>query len=660
MEKMVEKRKIIITIVFFLIFFVIGLLIYDDYGVNVDDLYERNTGIITLKYILQNKLNLQSLPDEITNAADLLSYEDKDYGVVLQMPVVLFEYFNDFKFDLKAVVRIRHLWVFLNFFTATIFFYLLIYKRFTHWFYSLIAVIFLILSPRIFADAFYNIKDLLFLSWFIISLYFFIRFVCSPTVLNDIFLSITIALSSNVRIIGLMVLFFSCLFLLIKLIRKEIKFSRFFLLIVLLIGVTGSLWIFFLPSSWESPVKFLFETLAHFSNYDLIQPEFYLGKMVSSDALPWHYIPVWIGITTPILYIFLFLIGLVLIVFVGEKKFSENIFIDISMLVMFFLPIIMVIVFHSTLYNGWRHLYFIYGPFLYIAVYGYQYLMRSGIRLIKPVIGMATVLSLTIILVWMIRNHPYQMVFYNILVRENAAYNFERDYWRFSSCECLEFIINQEDNLRIAISDYDATLSVAQYALTKQDRDRLSVSSVGFGGQPAKYIIANYSDTVNNQFQFPFYTPIYHVKVDQMKIASVFQRDHQNELWSQDIVDNIRSNINQDALLNIFDGDFDTGWTTGRLQNDEDYLQIQFDDSITLDGLTFYLGSDDNECPWSLQLFSSDDGIQWTPIEITYRGITDYTFEETRTKYLRIKNSESSEQYSWSVNELLFYGKVGE
>jgi len=651
-----RKQSALVSIFLFLIIFIVGISIFDDYGIHVDELAERNTGLITLKYVLNDVLKVPSLPEELLLTQDLLSYKDKDYGVVLQMPTVLFEYFMNFRFDEKTIFKIRHFWLFINFYVATIFFYMFIKKRFQNPFFSIIAVIFLVLSPRIFADAFYNNKDLLFLSWFIISLYFFVQFIYSSTILNGFFLSITIALSSNIRVVGLMILFFSCLFLLIKLIRKKIKFSRFILLACLLIGVTVSLWILFLPASWENPAKYLLNVFKSFSNFDHIEPEVYFGKLVPSDALPWHYILVWIGITTPILYLFLFLIGLVFIVFVGEKKFSEDFFLDICMLSMFLIPIISAILFHSTLYNGWRHLYFIYVPFLYIAIYGFKNLLHSKFHLIKLIIGTVTFLSLTITLIWMIRNHPYQMVYFNFLAREYAENNFEKDYWRLSSSECLKFIVAQDNNLRIDISDYDAVLHVAKYALPIQDRNRLSTTSYGFGGHPSKYVIANYTNTIGNELQFPFYTPIYHITVDQMKIASVFQRDHTDELWSQDMVTASRSNVNDSESHYAYDGDLSTGWTTGKLQNNNDYLDLQFNASYSLDGITFYLGTDDNECPWSLQLFSSEDGISWEPIEITYRGVSDYKFIKTKTKYLRLKNSEPSKEHSWAVYELLFHG----
>jgi hypothetical protein len=249
------------------------------------------------------------------------------------------------------------------------------------------------------------------------------------------------------------------------------------------------------------------------------------------------------------------------------------------------------------------------------------------------------------------------MIYYNPFVRKYTINNFEKDYWRLSSKECLEFIVKQDKNLRIDISEFEAVLDTAKYALSKQNRDRLLQVSYGFGGQAAKYNVANYTNTIGNELKFPFYNSVYHVKVDTMKIASVFQRDHQNELWAQDIMDSISSNINQNSLQNIYDGDLSTGWTTGKLQNNEDYLDLQFKDYFTLNGLTIYIGENENERPWSLKLFSSEDGLSWTPIEIINQRYIDYSINDVKTKYLRIMNSEPSDKYSWSIYELLFHGK---
>lgn len=110
----------------------------------------------------------------------------------------------------------------------------------------------------------------------------------------------------------------------------------------------------------------------------------------------------------------------------------------------------------------------------------------------------------------------------------------------------------------------------------------------------------------------------------------------------------------------IYDGDLNTSWETGKLQNDVDYLDIRFKNPLVLNGLTIYIGENENERPWSLQIFSSEDGISWTPIKITDQNFIDYEIKEVKTKYLRIMNSEPSDKYSWSVYELVFHGKIGE
>ena len=657
MKAFFKNKGYLISVIFFISFFIIGLLIYDDYGVNVDELIERNTGLITLKYVLHEKLKLESLPDEILKAADLLTYEDKDYGIILQLPTLLIECLNNFKFDIMTVLRIRHLWVFINFYCACIFFYLLINKRFHNWFFSLIGVLFLILSPRIFADSFYNIKDLMFLSWFIISLFFYVQFIDSPTLLRSLILSIVISLSSNIRVIGLIILFFSFLFLVTKLILKEINLSRFCLTFLSLSFVTSFLWILFLPASWNNPISFFYDAFIHFSRNPMFEFELYLGKIVSSGSLPWHFLIVWIGITTPILYLVFFMVGMLLVVTEKYKNFEKNvIFIDVSILLMFLLPILSTIILRSSIYDGWRHLYFIYGPFIYVAIVGFQYIFQSKRLFLKRIIVVMTVFSLLHTSIWMINNHPYQMVYFNNLARPYASENFEKDYWRLSSLECMRFITSHDENLRIEIADYGANLHVSLSGLTKRDRSRLLLATYGFGNEAAKYLIANYKNIKGNELNFPFYVPIHHVKVDEMKIASVYQRDHQNDLWASEVVKEIKTNVNSDLTANVFDGDLASFWMTGNLQNSSDYLDIEFKYPLLLNGLTTYIGENENERPWSLQILSSEDGITWEPIEVIDQNFIDFETKEVKTKYLRIKNSEPSEKYTWSVYELLFHG----
>ena len=103
----------------------------------------------------------------------------------------------------------------------------------------------------------------------------------------------------------------------------------------------------------------------------------YLGSFVSATTLPWHYVPVWIIITTPIVYTFGFLIGCItsgaailkepFMFYTNHQKRNDAIFLS-----WFFLPLVAVIVLKSVVYDSWRQLFFVYPAFLLISLKGLE------------------------------------------------------------------------------------------------------------------------------------------------------------------------------------------------------------------------------------------------------------------------------------------------
>jgi len=90
---------------------------------------------------------------------------------------------------------------------------------------SLIGLLFLILSPRIFAESFYNIKDIVFLSFFIISLFFAINFLDKPSYKNIFFSSLTCSFVMATKVIGIIVPFIILVFFSLKIMdsKKHLK-----------------------------------------------------------------------------------------------------------------------------------------------------------------------------------------------------------------------------------------------------------------------------------------------------------------------------------------------------------------------------------------------------------------------------------------------------
>ncbi len=648
-----DKTFKIVIVLVFIVFFVTGLFIFDDYGVTVDETFERQSSLVNLKFFLQELLH-RPLPNELLSTPDLQNYEDKDYGVILQFPTVLFEYFTNFRYDISSILKLRHLWTFLNFYISVIFFNLLLYRRFRNHLVSLLGILFLIISPRIFADAFYNIKDLMFLSWFIIGLFFLYRFIHYPTKWNSIILAIVIALASNTRIIGFILLIAACIYLIYAFLTKEINKKEFFINGIIFVGINILLFFLFLPASWGNPIAFLLKTLQHFSKYDYISQELYLGKFIPSSNLPWHYLPVWIFISTPIIYFVLFLAGIVCLIKKNRNKDLDQIF-DSLVLGILLVSLLLPICLHSTLYDGWRHFYFLYGPFLYLAVLGLSALLSIKNKIIKSLILGISVGSIIFNGAWMIRNHPYQMVYFNVLVRGKAPDNFERDYWGASSSECLRFIVSQSDDLRINVGDYDAGLTAAKFALKKSDRDRIVDDSFGYEANRMKYLVLNYTRVIGNEKSILFYEPVYKVQVDGMNLAAVFERKDRDGIWANAIVKDVKSNVNPQLTSQIFDQDDQTGWTTGRLQQKDDYLLFELKETMKLYGISILTSTERYETPQELRIEGSKDGTDWETLPLTYQTHSDYAFSPINVKYIKLILEESSDELAWTVNDVMFH-----
>ena len=194
--------KTIVIVFVFAGILLIGLVIYDDYGIAYDETIERTTTFVNLKYILETIHPQIRLPEVFDEIPDLAEWKDRYYGVAVQLPAAMIEWMTGFKFSQFTIYRIRHLWIFLQFYAALIFFFLLLRRRFASVRTAIIGVLLLWLSPRIFSDAFYNIKDLPFLSWIVISLYFMFRWLENRLRRYLILFSIVSAVAINIRIVG--------------------------------------------------------------------------------------------------------------------------------------------------------------------------------------------------------------------------------------------------------------------------------------------------------------------------------------------------------------------------------------------------------------------------------------------------------------------------
>ena len=290
------------------------------------------------------------------------------------------------------------------------------------------------MSPRFFAESFFNNKDLALLSIYLIAIDAAIIFILSPSILKAIYFGAMLGLAIDVRIIGLVLLILCIFVYVIDSLKKRKKFvNNLICLIASCLVVVLVFW----PWLWTDPInkiKFAFINMALHPGGNMWLS--YLGEKVWSTRLPWHYVPVWIIVTTPIVYLSLFLVGAgsTLRAIYGCRFrlwSSVDELQDFIFITLFFLPIVAVITLNSTLYNGWRHLYFIYPSFLLLSTKGWlllrdhHYTQPFLKKWVKPILTTILCISLAWIALWMIKAHPLQNLYFNALVGKNWKNKFD-------------------------------------------------------------------------------------------------------------------------------------------------------------------------------------------------------------------------------------------
>ena len=432
----------------FALLFVLGGAIFADYGVGWDEFRNIDLGIITFDTIFLGKPYLFKLEPG----------GPYSHGPFFQtLTHVATKIFCVDSWELY--LRVKHFMVFFLYFISIYFYYRLCRKFFHNDLWAYMCCVFMVLHPHIFANSFFNIRDIPFLSLFIISMFTMTWYLENFSWLRAIVHGLITAFCISTRIVGLYVPILTLLFAGINfLVRmKQINFiAKFFsstlIYSLTFILTTVAIW----PIFWNNPIKVFITFLKVTVNLPTSLQVLYFGEFVSSVSLPWHYAPVWIGITSPISVVIMFLFGLACLP-TNLRKFinGQNSEDSLALLpyVWAFSVLAPIMFFGSTLYDGWRHMFFIYPAVVMIAVNGFQWfwnkLYAMPIRiipnLVMTIITVLVALNITDTVFFMIRNHPHQNVYFNELVGgvKGADGKFEMDYWGLSYKQLYEKLLKQ-------------------------------------------------------------------------------------------------------------------------------------------------------------------------------------------------------------------------
>lgn len=479
-------KKYLVPFVFIIYLFV-GLNSYNDYGVGTDNNTHRILSTYNLLVAAEHVAGLvhadsakEKLGKEIGKFNE--KYIGHPCGESFGVPLVMLEalFFGIHKNPTKEIYEFRHLMTFLFCYMGVVFFYFLIKNISGRRSVALLTTLILMLSPRIFTDSFYNQQDIIFLTACTMAMFFYVRYLKDKTLKNGILLGFFAAYATGIRFLGvqfiMLALFFICLgFIKERKIDKTVLKSTLGIVLAYIIFT-----VFHYPVSWGSPVSFFMKLLGTISKFPHEATQLFMGQWIEAQNVPWFYLPVWMLITIPVLYLLLFLYGLYCsagrLARIKEiKEFSPDYQILLSAIIMFFIPILGIILKGSPLYNGWRHLYFLYLPFLIIISYGINVIL-SGLNDTRKTVAVSGFLGAYLLSmgIWMFINHPYQYVFFNA-IPQNIESQYEKDYWGISMVDGMKYILKEDPSEKIVVKRSRGSAKQTRNMLDKESQKRLEV-----------------------------------------------------------------------------------------------------------------------------------------------------------------------------------------
>jgi hypothetical protein len=490
---MVIKNIPVAVIAVFIALFATGIFVFKDYGISWDEPLQRKYGQDLYNYITKQD-------------AKLLKNKDRYYGPTVELALITAEKISNPQ-TLKETYELRHLITFLLYFQGTVFFYLLCLHIFESKKYALLGTVMLIASPRIFAHSFYNSKDLPFMSLFITSTYFSLKFMKTPNWKNGAVAGLATALLVTTRIMGVLLPAITVTGMVLKkssLDKKTLTSVAIFATTTLL--ATYALW----PILWQHPVENFKEAFVQMSKYPQKTGMFYYGEKVSSVDLPWHYVPGNIAATTPLMYTVLFLVGILYAARGSIRKPSAKL---LTIVGWFFIPLAAVILLKSVLYDSWRQLFFIYPPFIILAVYG---LKSVGARRLKQLLTLALGINMAYVLIFMVKWHPHQNIYFSTVAGNDIEKHWELDYWGLSYKQALEYIEEtypEMETIKVSAKNFPGENNVNML----ENSEKFVV--VGSPGE-ADFYLTNYRGTAEKTFGD--FTEVHSIKVNGYKIVGVY------------------------------------------------------------------------------------------------------------------------------------------
>tara|TARA_X000001036_G_scaffold411320_1_gene423947 strand:- start:1430 stop:3010 length:1581 start_codon:yes stop_codon:yes gene_type:complete len=377
----------------------------------------------------------------------LMESGSKYYGSgfhLLSLPIELIIelFFNNpnITSEAKSLI-IKHPSVFIFFIISGVYFRKIIFFITKDKNYSSLCTILYLTYPYLLGHSFFNIKDIPFLSVWLLCTYYIMNIVKDfyeeKKIKNKhlIILSILTAYLLSIRITGILIFIEYITFFIFAINLSSLNYFNFLKLFYKKITsfLLTTLFLFYIlnPAYWNNPLEII-DGIRAMSHYMQTVCTITLGECMKAQNLPSSYLPIWFFFKLPALILF----GIVLLA-VKEKFFfssSNNTLMIAPIIIATLLIIFLLILFNVNLYDEIRQVMFLI-PLIFIIS------MSAMFILPRKILFFSISIFIIFFIYQNIKIYPYNYVWLNNLtVFTKISNNFELDYWGVSSKKIALFL----------------------------------------------------------------------------------------------------------------------------------------------------------------------------------------------------------------------------
>ncbi|OGC75093.1 hypothetical protein A2547_01350 [candidate division WWE3 bacterium RIFOXYD2_FULL_43_10] len=421
-------KKHVYIIVFSIIYLALSFLLYKDFGVTYDEKVEYDAGKYLSSYL--------SAPTTLENTEKLVNDRSDNIKYYHQLPL-----FSTYSRVYPALLNILNPSFYFEWFHLQnlilglflfIFSYSVLYLVYRDGSRAVIGPILLFFTPAVTGHIPANPKDIPFAVIFLLGIFLISYFLKNPRnrSVEILTLGVVFGIAQSTRIVGFSLFITYFLLNLFRSVANREKVGETFLNSTIILMLSFFIWVLsvpFLGANFFANLIYIITETAGFQtwNHEIL----YMGKFLSKEERPWHYLPVLLSIQLPLTILFSLASGLLLVV---RKKlrynFSHPVFVITTIVLINF---IIYFVLHPVVYNGIRHFLYLAVCLVLLAAFFLIDLYNRLKTKHKFVLWGAVSAYLFFTLVRMIHLHPYEYIYYNELTGglRGVDKKFESDYW---------------------------------------------------------------------------------------------------------------------------------------------------------------------------------------------------------------------------------------